>query len=298
MFKIMDCKQVKEHLVAYLSGDLSTRERRSLLAHLATCRACSDEKEGLEKVWRAMGNLPEAEVPKDLREATISHIEEVLEAEEARLWGKLDWENWVPRPLAAVVAGVAMAFFSLWVLRGVTVLERLSYEIILHFSALLTGIFAGTFLLATGSLPGIGPRWQWASRIGLLSLGLTMLGTLFCPKMSLIEWWEMLPPGEFLLSFGQGVSHGAFGVIYAFLPFFLAVLMLGRKVKGDMLSNALSAGIIFLVLLLPAIYLQASPLSPAVVLSWSAGSTLGVVTGALCGVGFYRVSSSFSLARA
>ena len=116
-----------------------------------------------------------------------------------------------------------------------------------------------------------------------------MLGTLLCPKMSLIEWWESLPPGQFLLGFGQGISHGAFGVIYSFLPIFVAVYVLGRRVKGELLRQALSAGTVFLALLLPVIFLQASPLSVSVFISWAGGSVLGVFMGALSGVRVNRL---------
>jgi len=290
--KRMDCREARDRLVALLSGELSSIQKKGLFRHLSACSACSEEKETLEKVWRDIGTLPETEIPGDLRDATISRIEKMLQIEaHERLWPRRVWENWVPKPLAALFGGVTMAFLSLWVLQRVTAFEQLGYGVIFLCAALWTGIMGGTFLFATGSLPAIGFRWQWASRIALTALGLAMLGTLLCPKMSLIQWWESLPPGQFLLGFGQGISHGAFGVIYSFLPFFVAVYVLGRRVKGELLRQAFSAGILFLILLLPAIYLQTLPLSSAVFLTWAAGSTVGVILGSLSGVGIYRFGS-------
>lgn len=293
----MDCKEAKVLIVTLLSGDISEREKESLLAHLATCKVCSHEKEGLERVWRNIGALPELEVPADLRDATLSRFEEMFQREKLRLSRKgFLWQDWIPKPLAAIFGGVAMAVFSLWVLRGVTALEQLSGEVVFLCAALWTGILAGTFLLATGSFPALGFGWQWASRVGLVSLGVTMSGTVLCPKMNLIHWWETLPPGQFLLSFGSAVSHGAFGIIYSFLPFSIALYFLGRKMKGKLLPHALSAGGFFLVLLLPAIYLQASPLSSAALQTWVAGSIFGILIGVLTGAGAYRLRSQSSMA--
>jgi len=297
--KRMDCKKARDCLVALLSGELSSIQKKGLFRHLSTCSACSEEKETLEKVWRDIGTLYETEIPGDLRDATISRIEKMLQIEaHERFWPRRVWENWVPRPVAAIFGGVTMAFLSLWVLQRVTAFEQLGYGVIFLCAALWTGIMGGTFLYATGSLPAIGFRWQWASRIALTALGLAMLGTLLCPKMSLIQWWESLPPGQFLLGFGQGISHGAFGVIYSFLPFFVAVYILGRRVKGELLRQALSAGTFFLVLLLPVIFLQASPLSVSVFLSWAGGSVLGIFMGALSGARVYRLRYGSSVASA
>jgi len=288
----MDCKEAKERLVGLLTGDISRKEKRNLFAHLTACSACSQEKEGLERVWAALGALPEIEVPGDLREAAISTVEETFKVEQTdRLQGKRAWEDWFPKPLAAVFAGLAMAFFSLWVLRRVTSFEQIDHEVVIHFSALWTGILVAIFLLASGSLPALSSKWLRASRIGLLSLGLTMLGTLFCPKMNLIEWWEMLPPGQLLLTFGKAISHGSFGIIYAFLPFFLALLIFGRRAEGELVWQAMIAGAVFLLLLLPVIYLQALPLSVDVFFSWAGGSVLGALMGALSGAGICRVGS-------
>lgn len=285
----MDCREAKNYFVDILSGEIAEKERKRLSSHLAMCTACSQEKETLEKAWRVIGNAPEVEVPEDLHQVTISRMQAMLKAAQpSGLWS-IPLELWIPKPLASVMAGMAMAFFSLWVLRGVTEFERLSAQVIFHGAALMTGLLIGAFLIAMDSLALVHPSWRWASRTGLVSLGLTMLGTLLCPKMSLIEWWEMLPPGKFLLSFGPAISHSTFGLIYAFIPFFIAVLILSKKVKGELLRQTLIAGAFFLLLIMPAIYLQAWPLSVNVFLSWAAGSVLGAFIGGLSGASLYRL---------
>ena len=290
--KPIDCSAAKPQLVAYLSGELSRRERKRLLVHLATCEQCSAEKEGLERVWGDLGILPEADVPGYLRDATLSSIEALLREEPAHIVARSGSKQWTQKVLTAVLGAIGLAILSLWALRGVSEFDRLSDETIFLCSSLFTGLLAATFLFATGGLPGISTRWQLPSRIALTGLGLVILGTLLCPKMSLVRWWETLPPGRLLLSYGEGISHGAFGLFYALIPFFLAVCLLGWRAKDDLLRHVLNASVLFFVLLLPAILLQALPLSSLVFFTWVVGSVFGVTIAAFSGVGVLRLTSS------
>ncbi len=293
----MDCKEIRDRLIDLLCGELSRREEGRFLTHLSTCGVCSKEKESLEKAWKGIDSLGEVQVPKELRDATISRIEAMIQAEKPeRLWVKLRWKGVALRPLAAVFGGVAMAFLSLWVLRGVIAFDLISPEVIYLHAVLWTGMLAGAFLIAAGCIPAIHRRWESASRIALTSLGLTMFATLLCPRMSLIRWWETLPPGEFLLGFGQGISQGGFGLVYAFLPFLLAICFHVMSARGKVPSYALSAWILFLILLLPVISLQAFPLSLVVFLNWFVGSTFGVLMVAVGRVGIYRLRSGTTAA--
>lgn len=294
----MECEEAKVRLIAELSGELSKKDGESLLAHLNACRECSGEQEALEWIWKELEKIPDVGVPEGLRERTRSRIERMLGHAPSRVWLRLPRGDWLKTPLNAVFGALAMAFLALWVLRGVTPLDELSAEVIFLCGAVLAGLLAGSFLFAMGVLPANGGRWRLASRIALTAFGLAMVGTLLCPKMSLIDWWETLPPGEFLLRFGQGISYAGFGLLYAFLPLFLAVCLLGRKLKKDLLPHALSAGIVFFVLLVPAILLQALPLSALVFFSWTVGSVLGVVIAVLSGVELLRFISTTRFARA
>lgn len=284
----MECREAKERLVAHLTEELGPSEKKALVAHLASCSACSEEKEALEKLWDQLGTLPEAPLPADLRDATLSRIEALLREE--RVSGPWNPGNWPWAPIGALLGAVSMAFLSLWVSRGVTSMEQLSAEIVFLCAALWTGVLGLSFLFAVGAMPSLSPAWQGAARIALTGFGFAVVGIALCPKMSLIEWWESLAPGEFLLRFGPSMSHAVFGALYAFIPFFLAVCLFGRKLKGNFFSQLLGAGILYFVLLFPGILLQALPLSYFVVLSWVLGSALGVALGALGGAGLYRLS--------
>lgn len=287
----MECTVASQQLAVYLSGDLSMRDKRKLFAHLEHCTACSREKEELEKLWRELGTLPQREVPETIRTATLLQIEGRVRREPQRSRLSLGLATWVQKPLTAVFAAIAVASLSLWVLRDVTAFSQLSDEVIFLCSALWTGMLGLSFLFATGAVPSLNPTWQRPARIALSGFGFALVTIALCPKMSLIEWWESLTLGEFLLRFGPTISHGAFGALYAFIPFFLAVCFFGRKLKGNLFSQLLGAGILFLILLFPGILLQALPLSYFVVLSWALGSALGVMMAALSGAGLFRRDS-------
>jgi len=154
----INCKELRERLAALFDAELEEATKQVVLSHLAEYPACSAEKEVLEKVWREIGFLPEAEVPAHIREKTL----------------------------------------------------------------------------------------------------------------------------------GRAASHIVFGVVYAFLPFFLAFLIHGRKLKEDLLRQAIAAGAFFVFLLLPSIYLQAWQLSIGVFLSRAIGSAFESFMGGLTGASVYR----------
>lgn len=286
----MKCIEAKERLVAYLSEDLGRSEKKALIAHLASCSTCSEEKEALESLWNKLGTLPEAPVPADLQGATLSRIEALLPGERlSGLWGPGNW-RWVP--IGALLGAVGMAFLSLWVLRGVTAMEQLSAELVFLCAALWTGVLGLSFLFGTGAVPSLSAAWRIPAQVALSGFGFALLGIALCPKMSLIEWWETVAPGEFLLHFGPSISHAAFGALYAFIPFFLAVLLFRKKLQRSFFSQLLAAAVLYFALLVPGIFLQALPLSAVVFLSWTGGSALGVTMAALGSAGFFRPASS------
>lgn len=290
----MDCKEAKEKLMTHLGREIGIIEKTRLMAHTVSCSSCSEERAALQKIWKELGNLPDARPPAELRVMTTSRIEAMLlEEQPSGLSAKLDSGHWPLKPLSAIFGAVALAFVSLWVLRGVTPMERLSAELVFLCAAVWTGVLGLTLLFATGAVPSLNPTWRAPARIALTGFAFAMVGIALCPKMSLIEWWESLAPGEFLLRFGPSISHAAFGALYAFIPFFLAVCLFGRKLRGNFFSQLLGAGILYLVLLFPGILLQALALSYFVVLSWALGSVLGVMVAALSGAGLFgRVSFS------
>lgn len=55
----MKCRRVQKRLSAFQDGELKPHEREKVANHLEACAICREQYAGLEKVWRALGELPE-----------------------------------------------------------------------------------------------------------------------------------------------------------------------------------------------------------------------------------------------
>jgi anti-sigma factor RsiW len=61
----VNCKRTRKRLSAYLDGELAPGEEARVREHLASCRRCAAELDGLERLNAALGALEEATVPAD-----------------------------------------------------------------------------------------------------------------------------------------------------------------------------------------------------------------------------------------
>ncbi|MGH9750685.1 MAG: anti-sigma factor family protein [Candidatus Polarisedimenticolia bacterium] len=64
---IRECRDVIDLLTEYMEGDLRPDEARRLQEHLASCSACAEFLETLEKTRAAVGGLRSREVPEPCR---------------------------------------------------------------------------------------------------------------------------------------------------------------------------------------------------------------------------------------
>ena len=55
----MNCQDIKEKFVDFLTDELSPGEKQAARDHLATCQSCREELEGLAAVWARLGVLEE-----------------------------------------------------------------------------------------------------------------------------------------------------------------------------------------------------------------------------------------------
>lgn len=55
----MKCGRVRKKLPAYQDGELNALEQEELSRHLQSCRACREEYERLDRVWKRLGGLEE-----------------------------------------------------------------------------------------------------------------------------------------------------------------------------------------------------------------------------------------------
>lgn len=103
----MSCKKIETGLVAYLDGHASSRERREVEAHLATCPACRKRAEEFRRLWGVLDQVPIQEPSPAFDTGLRARV-----AREASPRGVLGWL--LPSPRLAVVVPLLL-FLSVWI---------------------------------------------------------------------------------------------------------------------------------------------------------------------------------------
>lgn len=131
------CAAVRGELVAFLNDELEAARRADVQAHLAACRACSEEMEGFRAAQQAMGRLrvrsASGEFPGQLRERIARKVAELRARGSVRFrtgrerveasWQPQEWPGlaeWLRRrrrtvaTVAAAAAAVLVLLAVLW----------------------------------------------------------------------------------------------------------------------------------------------------------------------------------------
>ena len=58
----MKCRNVQKKFSPYQDRELEPREQEQVTSHLLSCRACREQFVELERIWEALGELPEVQV--------------------------------------------------------------------------------------------------------------------------------------------------------------------------------------------------------------------------------------------
>jgi anti-sigma factor RsiW len=72
---MVTCKQVTEIVTAYAEGELRLMDRVRFLLHIGMCRHCRAYVRQLKATARALGKLPEPEIPPDLQAELMRRFE-------------------------------------------------------------------------------------------------------------------------------------------------------------------------------------------------------------------------------
>jgi len=107
----MKCSDVRKKLSRYIDGMLEDKMRDIVEEHLASCKACSEELEGLRIAIEGLKGLHEVKVPDDFLERVRERIEQ--ESAVKRFARKLFYplERKIPLELAAAVSMVVIVIF-------------------------------------------------------------------------------------------------------------------------------------------------------------------------------------------
>lgn len=290
------CKE-REKILELVSNNLSASEARVLKAHLKDCQQCAQEKEEIEQVWNALSSLDEVDVPAVVREETL---EKIYTFEDSKGWWTSSVGRFVPlslgHTLIAIIFGIAMIlFYGLILTRRVDLKQFTPGELLITI-VIWSGVFilAFCFLFSGSKVKKVNLRF--ASGVGIVATGVTMVGAFFCPEATFFQMWINSKTSAFIAKMtGISFSHFVFGIIYGFLPAISSATALGFKFKGDITKNGLVAALSFVALVLPATYLQCRYLSLWVIMiSFSVGILSGAISGIFAGLGVTRLKQRWS----
>ena len=157
--EMLSCLRYRNHLGAYLDGELSPRRAKNVSAHLGRCKACRVALEDLRRLAPVMHALEVPPVPTGLADHVMAHARTraVRSREGSVVWSPLEWWRMVSTPLRlAACATVLLAFFlGVGLGRGVfvsgnnqtTVAEAASIEGFEWFSPTPPASLGSTYLL-------------------------------------------------------------------------------------------------------------------------------------------------------
>lgn len=128
----MKCKDIEERFSDYLSGGMTSGEKRDFKKHLAGCEGCRVQCEHMETAWKALGKLPEEEPSPAQR----SRFYAMLETEKRRELDKVSLSQRIERWVT-----------SLWPRRPVV---QFGFSLIF----LVVGLFVGTRIQMNGHRNG------------------------------------------------------------------------------------------------------------------------------------------------
>lgn len=268
-------------LLDWLTGEPELTTREALQAHLNSCQGCKNRLAETSTIWDAL--KWEVEIPVELRKRTLRKIPRTRPRKSAVGTVK----QWIPYLLAAVVLTLASFFF---LSRDVD-FSRISHGIIVTSAAVWVSLFI-LFLLMTAQREDRG--LSIPARIGLGASMLFLIAIFLCPKTRFVFLWKQFMGtmvAEYFLA--AWLIYFSVGIAYSLLPTFLMALLFGRSDHRGSFRSVLSSAATFILLLLPALYLQCAPLGLGIALGWFGGSIIGALGGNFMGYGlrYYLVGA-------
>jgi hypothetical protein len=114
---MMECRDIRKNLSAYLEGMVSREERELIDQHLASCRGCSSALHELNRTGEMLKNLKEVEPPPGMKEKIMARVREEAEPKKGFIQ-KLFYPLHIKLPLEAF-ATVLVAVLAVYVFKAV-----------------------------------------------------------------------------------------------------------------------------------------------------------------------------------
>lgn len=291
------CNSIVEQLPAYIAGELGAEERGEVERHLAHCVSCTSELKAFQRTWDLLDQWEDVVPSQELRNSVLAQVQKLTDAKRTR---RVDgWRYF--KGFSHIVYGTLTAVLSVLLLvskgdpAGRPYTEPLTLEFILGFSVLWTGLYILAFWLAAGrGDPTVSPvnfdkvfgpvDLARITYVGLVAIVISLVISWLVPIHSVVKFC-LTQPG--LQGIKDKISitgfYFLFGGLYAWIPLLMVASFEGRKVSGSPVSYGVLTGVIFVLLMVPGIFLQCGSLTLGMLVSWILGTALGSMAGGVTG---------------
>lgn len=272
----MNCGEVQNRLIDNWYGELADNEVTQVRGHLEECEACRKEASLLHALSSALDRWEIPATPPRLAEQVIARLGQEAEATARRAFAT--------RAVLPFLFGAGAAALALLLLAGPATEHGITTPLAFGLlGALWTVLFGGSFLVAFE----VTSQVKLLARTALLAAGLTLL---FTPVLSIptvveaCQSWLGGAKGSIPLNLLLFLT----GSLYTAVPVFLASFALGRDGEGPPARPGFGSGLLYLLLIAPAIALECASLTLGIMATWLAGALAGAVAGGPAGLWLVR----------
>ena len=281
----MKCKNIQKHFMSYLAEEASEEDKLRFEAHVSECSSCSNKLHELRHLWNSLETWEDQPVPDHVEEGILSTACKAVIAVQEDVWAS-SWASFkkLLRPMAPLAMGLVAAVLSAGILSLRMNLSTIHPLGLTAVGALWTGIYAIIFHILFSTGKGEARSWRNFARASIAAIGIFLAFTLISPVPSSVNFCRYYAVTQPIIErISIGGSFFVFGALYAFIPMSIATYFSGSRSGNHPFAKGSLAGVMFVMLLAPSIYLQCAPFAIGVLLVWFGGALLGSVVGGIIG---------------
>ncbi|MFQ5675828.1 MAG: anti-sigma factor family protein [bacterium] len=281
----MSCQDLQKDLMSYVSRELPEKQIRGFETHVSECSACAREVRQFRLLWNSLDLWEAQPVPQPIAKQILTTARAAI-ATETEIGSTFTWFSLrrILAPGAPLALGLLAAIMSAGILSSRMNLSLIHPLGLTAVGALWTGLYAIVFYFLFGVGKKEATSWRSFAQASLVAVGIFLAFTLISPMPSAVHfcrYYSVTQPVIERLS--TGGSFFLFGALYALIPMSIAAYLSGSRSGNHPLARGSIAGVMFVALLAPSIYLQCAPFAFGVLLVWFGGALLGSVLGGVLG---------------
>ncbi|MFQ5583229.1 MAG: anti-sigma factor family protein [Calditrichia bacterium] len=280
----MTCQQIEDRLIEFVADSLTQDEKELFTIHISQCPSCTEKMQEIELVWQKLDLYEERVVPLVVQETILQNARRVAAENNAGLTTKLSSAlRWLPVPLQPILMGLLTTIVIAIILSFRIDMSLIHPLGLMLAGTLWTGLFALIYYLFSNKNNGE-PSYKFLAQASLIAvvifLAMTFISPLphsvrFCSNFNLTQ--------SFMERLSTGGTYFLFGSLYALLPVGIATFLSASRAGKNPLLRGTMAGAMFMLLLIPGIFLQCAPFALGVVMGWFGGALIGSLVGGAIG---------------